>query len=103
MKRIRLDPTDRKTAILEAAIQSASVTPYNRLTREAIGARASCSPGTVSHYFGTMPKLRRAIMREAVARGIAAIVADGLAYRDPQARKASEPVLVQARALLAAR
>lgn len=103
MKRVRLAPPERKQAILEAALTCASTTPYHIVTREAIGARAGCAPGTVSHYFSTMTKLRRAIMREAVARGLAGIVADGLAQRDAQARKAAPDVLVEARRMLVMR
>lgn len=103
MKRIRLAPPERKQAILDAAVQCATVAPYNRITRDLISVRAGCAPGTISHYFSTMAKLRRAIMREAVIRGIAGIVADGLALKDPQARKASPDVLTEARRMLVAR
>ena len=101
--RTRLAPPDRKAAILDAAVQCSSATSYHVVTREAIGARAGCAPGTVSHYFSTMTKLRRAVMREAITRGIAKIVADGLAQNDPQARKAAPDLLVQARQLLVMR
>ena len=103
MKRVRLDPSARKAAILDAAIQCASVAPYTDVTREAIGARAGCAPGTVSHYFSTMAKLRRALMREAVVRGVVSIIADGLARSDPQARRAAPDLLVKARQLLVMR
>lgn len=101
--RTRLAPDDRKAAILEAALHCAGIAPYHTVTREAIGARAGCAPGTVSHYFSTMTKLRRALMREAVARGLVSIVADGLAQRDPQAAKAAPETLRAARVALAAR
>lgn len=103
MTRQRLAPPDRKAAILEAALHCAGIAPYHTVTRETIGARAGCAPGTVSHYFSTMTKLRRAVMREAVSRGIVAIVADGLALRDPQAAKAAPDTLRAARAALAMR
>jgi len=101
--RTRLAPPERKQAILEAALLCAVSLPYHTLSRDLIAAKAGCAPGTVSHYFSTMTKLRRAIMREAVVRGIAGIVADGLAQRDPQARKAAPDVQVAARQLLVAR
>lgn len=101
--RTRLAPPERKQAILEAALQCAAAAPYHTVTREAIGARANCAPGTVSHYFSTMTKLRRAIMREAVVRGIVSIVADGLAQRDTQAGKADVETLKAARLALATR
>lgn len=101
--RTRLAPSDRKATILEAALVCAGTAPYNTITREAIGLQAGCAPGTVSHYFSTMTKLRRAVMREAVSRGIVAIVADGLAQRDPQAAKAAPETLKAARAALATR
>lgn len=58
------------------------------MTRDLIAAQANVSPGLVSLYLGTMTKLRRTVMREAVKRGMASIVAEGLAERDPQALKA---------------
>lgn len=97
----RLTPTARKAEILDAALVVAARSGYDRMTRDDIAAQAKTSSGLVSHHLGTMPQLRRAVMRAAVSRELAAIVARGLALKDPQALKAPDALKRQAAALLA--
>lgn len=87
MKRIRR-PDTRPTEILAAAIKLAHRHGYATLSREQIADAARCSPATVSHVFGTMPQMRRAIMGEAIRLRDAKIVAQGIAIRDSRALKA---------------
>lgn len=89
MKRIRR-PATRPTEILAAAIKLAHRHGYATLSREQIADAARCSPATVSHVFGTMPQMRRAIMGEAIRLRDAKIVAQGIAIRDSRALKADE-------------
>lgn len=96
----RLKPADRKAAILHAALDLAATQGYRRMTREAVATAASVSPALVSLYLGTMPQLQRAVMRAAVRQGVAAVVAQGLAERDPQALKAPDALKREAAALL---
>ena len=97
----RLTPTARKAEILDAALVVAARSGYDRMTRDDIAAQAKTSCGLVSHHLGTMPQLRRAVMRAAVTRGVLAVVARGLAVKDPQALKAPDTIKRQAAALLA--
>lgn len=85
----RLHPIDRRALVLDAALHTAQRHGCRRMTRDQIAARAEVSPSLVSLYLGTMPKLRRLVMREAVKREIVPIVAEGLADRDPAALAAS--------------
>lgn len=97
----RLTPAARKADLLDAALVVAMREGYDRMTRESIAAHAKASPGLVSHHLGTMPQLRRAVMRAAVVRGVAEIVARGLALKDPQALKAPPELKRKAASLLA--
>ncbi len=86
----RLNPKDRQPAILHAAMTLSRRHNYAKISREAIAGAAQCSPALVSSYFGTMPKLRRAIMGEAIRVRDLAIIAQGLAARDKRALGAPE-------------
>lgn len=95
-ERTRLKPEARRAMILTAALDEARERGYENVRRHHVAERAAVSPALVGHYFATMPQLQRAIMREAVARGDAPIVAQGLARRDKQALKAGEAIREQA-------
>lgn len=82
--------TDRKTQIIDAAVSEAKVHGYRRITRAGIAARAGVSEALVSHHTGTMVSLKRDVMRAAIRDEILSIVAEGLADKDKQARKAPE-------------
>lgn len=98
----RLSPTDRKTKLLEAALAVAQRDGYDRMTRDAIAVKAGTSPALVSHSLGTMPQLRRTVMRAAVKQGVVAVIAQGLAVKDKHATGAPEALRKQAVELLAA-
>ena len=89
-KRERMDPRDRRAAILSAAITEAEKVGYQNVRRENIAARAGVSVGLISKYFKTMGQLKRDIVRHGVKSGNVAIVAQGLALRDSHAMKAPE-------------
>lgn len=90
MKRTRLKPEARKTDILEAAVLLARETGYTNVTREQIAERVGVSGPAIQYHFGNMAQLRRDLMRRAVKAGDLAVIAQGLAAADPQARKADE-------------
>ena len=96
----RLDPKLRKAQILDAALAVAGVQGTDRITFKDVAAVSNTSIGLVIHYFGTMTALRRAVMRAAVKREDVAIVARGLATRDPHAAKAGPELRAAAAALL---
>jgi AcrR family transcriptional regulator len=102
MKSKRLPPSDRKAALLAAAMRLAQRGHYAQLTRAAIATEAGVSPGLVSTYLGTMPDMRRTLMRHAVKLGDLVIIGQGLSAGDRFARKAAPGVRAAAAARLAA-
>lgn len=86
MSRTRAD--DRRQTILSAALQVAGTCGYLRVTRDAVAATAGCSPALVSHYFGTLVCLHRAIMGEALRVKHLRVIAQGLSHGDRRARNA---------------
>ena len=94
-KRLKLSGEARKKLILEAAITFATREGWQYLTRDLIAVEAGCSTGLVSFYWST-PKLRKAVMRQGVRRGILEIIADGLAFNDADALKAPQHLQEQA-------
>ncbi len=97
----RTDPALRRDHILDAAIELAKRSSYDKITRDAVADRAGISVALVSRYFGTMPQLKRAIMWAAVTREVPEIIAQGLAQKDKHAAKAPEGLKSRAVALLA--
>ena len=89
-KQTKLHPADRIAQILDAALVVASKVGYARLTREDIAKRADVPASLISYHLGTMPALRRKIMREAIRTECLPVVAQGLAIRDRFALKAPE-------------
>lgn len=78
----------RRATILQAAIQLSKKHGYNKITRDQIAELAGVATGTINAYFGTMVKLRRAIMREAIKTQVLEVIAQGLSHGDPHAQKA---------------
>ena len=81
-------PIHEREVLMSAALIVAARDGYTRMSRDAIAIEAKCSTGLISKYFGTMPALRRAVMRAAVARGNHTVLAQGLAAGDPNAHEA---------------
>ena len=88
--RRRLSDDVRKSTIVDAALTLAERDGFTGFTRDAVATAAGCSMGLVNHHFGTMNQLRRDVMRAAIRQGVIAVVAQGLAARDPQALKAPQ-------------
>ena len=98
-KHDRLQPEQRKSEILEAALHIAKRDGLNGMTRDAVACHAKCATGGVSRYFNTMTQLKRAVVREAIQREELTIIAEGVALRDPNAMKA--PADLRSKAMLA--
>ena len=92
----RLHPADRKAEILTAALVASRSYGYRSVSRESIAALAGCSPALVSSYYGTMKKLRRAVMSAAIARRDLTVLAQGLAAGDSKARSAPDELKAEA-------
>lgn len=86
----KLDPKTRRAEIMRGALSACALIGYSRVTRDQIAAHAGCSPTLLTYHIGTMPNIRRAIMRAAVREECLSVIAQGLALRDPQAMKAPE-------------
>ena len=102
MTKKRLQPDDRKYQILTAALAvAARPGGYAKITREAIAKEVGCAEALVSKYFGTMPQMRRTIMRAAIVAENLAVVAQGLAAGDASAKKADPDLKARALQTLA--
>lgn len=97
---MRLKPEVRKDAILDAAVQLALDTGLRNVRLIPVAERAGVTNGLVSHYFGTVKQLHRAVVRHAIHREILPIVAQALAAGDSDARKAPDDVKSRALASL---
>ncbi len=84
----RLHPDIRKAEIITAAIKLAQMVGYDNVTRSEIANAAGVANGLVSRYWGTMPQLKRAIMRQAIQKEDLIILVQGLARADINALKA---------------
>lgn len=96
----RLDPKVREEQILAAALNVAKIKGYTNVTREDASHEAGVSPALISVRLGTMITFRRKLMRYAVRTECLAVIAQGLAARDPHAQKASPELKQKALATL---
>ena len=93
----------RRERVMAAALIVAERDGWQQMTRERVAAEAGVAAGTVNNAVGvggTMAGLRDAVMAEAVARGVLAIVAQGLAAGHPAAKAAPVEMRQGATALL---
>lgn len=97
MSRVR--PATLREDMIAAALTVARTKGYNTMTRDAIAAACGCSAGQVTTILGTMPQLRRAVMRAAITRRDLPVIAQGVVARDPNALAA--PRELRERALAA--
>ena len=95
--RTRLLPKERKAQVLAAAISACARHGWLQVTRAQIATEAGVSDGLVHHYLKDMAALRKTIMQHAVKHGLAGIVAQGLAVKNPVAMKAGEELKAEAR------
>lgn len=95
-ERAALQRTERRAAVLAAALVEAACAGYDKFTREAVAQRAGVSDSSVNHEFGTMDGLREAVMVEAIDKGHLVIIGQGLANGHPLARAAPEHIRLEA-------
>lgn len=96
MKKQRLKADVRKDEILAAAVKLAAKGHYNSVTREQIAQAVGVTGPAVQYHFGSMPQLKRAIMRAAVAAGNLKVIAQGLVAGDKYAKAAPEELRTKA-------
>lgn len=95
-----MQPSARKSEILDAALRVAAASGFAAMRQQDIATEAKCSYGTVSTHFTNMRTMRRAVMRAAIERKILLIIAQGLAAYDSDARKAPQALRKAALATL---
>ena len=97
MTRTRKTADDRREQCIEAALELARHKPYYRVTRNEIADAVGVAGSVVQWHFGTVKKMRRQIMRAAIAVERLDIIGQGIANQDPHALKA--PADLRTRAL----
>lgn len=79
---------ERADELLAAALTLAESDGYQNISRKQIADAVGVCEALVTHRLGTMPNVRRAIIRRAIVAGNLTVLAQGLAARDPHAQKA---------------
>lgn len=87
--------------MLQAGIAVALTKGFNKVTRDDVARQAGVSAAMVNVRFGTMARFERALMRYAIRTRCLCIVAQGLALKNPHARKAPPELRAEAAATLA--
>lgn len=96
----RLTPDIRREQVVEAALQIAQAKPYWQISRNELADAIDVAGSVVQYHFGTVKKMRRAIMRAAVHREDLKVIAQGIAAQDPHALKAPDELRARAIASL---
>lgn len=85
---MRLEPRDRKSTILMAALRIARQPGgWSTMTRVQIAKEAHCAEGLVSKYLGSMDVIRRTLMKIAIKHEHFDLISQGLASGDPVTKK----------------
>lgn len=79
MTRTRKPADVRKEELLAAALKLAQLHGIKGLTREDIAREAQTANSLVSHHFGTMKQLHRALVRHAIKHGNVIVTAQAVA------------------------
>ncbi len=81
---IRLNVIERKESILKACIRIAGKKGgnYRCITRQEIARAARCSPLLITHYFGGMRKLQKALIEHAIRTKQAHVIIQAVLNRD---------------------
>lgn len=93
---------ERDARIMTAALAEALSVGWLWITRKGVAERAGVAVGTVNSAYKTMVDLKREVMRQAVAREILPLIAQGLAEQSAIAQAAPPDLQQRALASLAA-
>lgn len=96
MTQPKLQKRERIASILAASLELAKQYGYQNITRDAIASKARMSTGLVSAHMGTMPALRRAIVREAIRVEYLPVIAQAVAMRDSHVKKCPQALIDKA-------
>ena len=86
----------RRDAVLAAAIELAVRDGFHSITRDDVARQAGVGAGTVNLYYGTVPQLKRDVMRAAIRQKVLPIIAQGIVAQDPRALRAPDDLKRQA-------
>jgi AcrR family transcriptional regulator len=81
----RKQPDVRKEEILAVALKQAQLHGIKSLRRDQIAAGCSVAESLLTHHFGTMPQLTRALVRYAIKHNNAIVVAQAVDMKHPAA------------------
>ncbi len=92
----KLEARERIAQILACALLVSSKKGYMKVTRDDIAEQAKVPPSLISYHLGTMPELRRRIMREAIRTECLPVIAQGIGMDDRHLRKAPNELIRKA-------
>lgn len=95
-----MPPKERTAQILTAALKLSAKHGYTAVTRDMIAEEVGASPALVSLRVGTMPNLRRSIVRQAIAKQELKVIGQAVAANDPLTKKIPEALRRKALASL---
>jgi AcrR family transcriptional regulator len=101
-ERASLQRSERRAAILGAAVRLAEAQGFHKITRDEVAAEAGVAAGSVNHEFGTVADMRDAVVLEAIDARNLTIVAQAIAAGHPAARDAPADLKSKAIKTLAA-
>jgi AcrR family transcriptional regulator len=90
MSNEKLGLVKRKKMILAAAIFLSENQGYQNIKRDDIATTSNCANGSINATFGTIEKLKRAVMIEAIKSKNLNIIAQGLVHGDLKALAAPD-------------
>ncbi len=88
----------RKESIVGVALRLAGESHYTLVQRNKIAAELGVTPPAITHHFGTMPQLQKAVIQAAIKSEDLVVLAQGLVARDELTKKV--PEALRRRALL---
>lgn len=98
---LRMAPAERKRHLLDVGLVLAERVGYRNVTMTALTEAAGVSRTLYHRYFSTVGRFRVDVMRAAVKTENLAVIAQGLAAKDPQALKAPAELRERAAATIA--
>lgn len=86
----RMEATNRRNQILDAALTLSVEIGYKCITRDAVAKCAGISSALIANYFPRMVDLKLAVMQTAIEERKLEIIAQGMSISDPLTLELSE-------------
>ena len=81
MNRIRKQSAVRKDEIVEVALKQAELLGLKSITRQQVAEGVGVATSLISHHFGTMNQLQRAVIRRAIKQNSIPVVAQAVVLK----------------------